>query len=133
MKANIKKDDDGLDNIDDFWDDEDAGNNTASPENDLIEDDNTVGENESRGQGNNDRPRTVLPRVKQGKRPSLFYLDQELPEELLSTPTSRRTRNISKGGGGSGSSRGKKKKKKKKKRTKDPSFFVFVEDRMDFN
>ncbi|KAF9366850.1 hypothetical protein BGX34_003950 [Mortierella sp. NVP85] len=78
MKPNVKKDDDGLDNIDDFWDDDGDG-----------EDDTT-------DQMDDGPELSSLPtRAQQRQRPSLSYLEQELPEELLSTPTSRRTRNFS--------------------------------------
>ncbi|KAF9434640.1 hypothetical protein BGZ76_007677 [Entomortierella beljakovae] len=72
MKANIKKDEDGLDNIDDFWRDDDQSD----------QDDNQDYDDDfSRS------PRASSPH-------RLQYLEQELPEELLSTPTSRRHRNI---------------------------------------
>ncbi|KAF9938033.1 hypothetical protein BGZ67_000603 [Mortierella alpina] len=71
MKANVKKDDDGLDNIDDFWQDDDA-----------VSDDNYEHE---------DDYEETLPSRTQLQQPR-HYVEQELPEELLSTPTSRRAR-----------------------------------------
>jgi hypothetical protein len=90
MKPNVKKDDDGLDNIDDFWDDD--GN----------------GEDDTTDQMDDGPELSSLPtRTQQRQRPSLSYLEQELPEELLSTPTPRRTRDFSiSKGQGSGSDRG---------------------------
>lgn len=92
MKPNVKKDDDGLDNIDDFWDHE-----TKSAT------DNDDG-------GDDSRSLSPPPRTQQRQRASLGYLEQELPEDLLSTPTPRRTRNLSmsKELGSSGSGRGNK-------------------------
>lgn len=99
MKPNIRKDDDGLDNIDDFWDDESGGATEIDDDrDDEIED-------------NDSRPLSSSPsRTQQRQEPSLSYLEQELPEELLSTPTPRRTRNLSmsKELGSSGSGRGNK-------------------------
>ncbi|KAF9203553.1 hypothetical protein BGZ49_006288 [Haplosporangium sp. Z 27] len=74
MKANIKKDADGLDNIDDFWDDDDEAD----------KDDNQYQDH------NDDRRRSR----RMTSPPQRQYLEQELPEELLSTPTSRRLRNV---------------------------------------
>ncbi|KAF9954122.1 hypothetical protein BGZ70_010670 [Mortierella alpina] len=83
MKANVKKDDDGLDNIDDFWQDDDA-----------VSDDNY---------GHEDDYEDMQPSRTQLQQPR-HYVEQELPEELLSTPTSRRARIVpmSRGSGSSG-------------------------------
>ncbi|KAG0083481.1 hypothetical protein BGZ92_010746 [Podila epicladia] len=70
MKANVKKDEDGLDNIDDFWADEDEEENV-----DELEDES------EHGDGNQSEDRST-------------YYDQDLPEELLATPTSRRSRAV---------------------------------------
>ncbi|KAG9326475.1 hypothetical protein KVV02_001654 [Mortierella alpina] len=82
MKANVKKDDDGLDNIDDFWQDDDA-----------VSDDNYEHE---------DDYEETLPSRTQPR----HYVEQELPEELLSTPTSRRTRIVPMSRGAGSSSAG---------------------------
>lgn len=73
MKANVKKDDDGLDNIDDFWADED--------ENVDEEVEDYEQENSEHEDGNQSEDRST-------------YYDQDLPEELLATPTSRRSRAV---------------------------------------
>ncbi|KAF9572335.1 hypothetical protein EC968_009988 [Mortierella alpina] len=85
MKANVKKDDDGLDNIDDFWQDDDA-----------ISDDNYGHEDDYE---DTERSRTQL-------QPPRHYVEQELPEELLSTPTSRRARIVPMSRGSGSSSAG---------------------------
>ncbi|KAF9941475.1 hypothetical protein BGZ65_003145, partial [Modicella reniformis] len=91
MKPNVIKDDDGLDNIDDFWDDGNSNSNALGRD-DLQVKDNDGGQNNvDDGSGSQ---LLSSPRV-QRQRQSLSYLEQELPAELLSTPTSRRTRNIS--------------------------------------
>ncbi|KAF9019126.1 hypothetical protein BGZ52_003717 [Haplosporangium bisporale] len=73
MKANVKKDEDGLDNIDDFWADED--------ENVDEEVEDYGQENSEHDDGNQSEDRST-------------YYDQDLPEELLATPTSRRSRAV---------------------------------------
>ncbi|KAF9995629.1 hypothetical protein BGZ79_010687 [Entomortierella chlamydospora] len=75
MKANIKKDEDGLDNIDDFWNDD---------EHDEQPDQNN---NQDYDEFQQHSRRMSSPHQRQ-------YFEQELPEELLSTPTSRRLRNV---------------------------------------
>ncbi|KAF9278277.1 hypothetical protein BGZ68_008668 [Mortierella alpina] len=88
MKANVKKDDDGLDNIDDFWqDDDDDG---------AVSDDNYQNEDDYE---DSQPSRTQLQQPR-------HYVEQELPEELLSTPTSRRARIVPMARGSSSSSAG---------------------------
>ncbi|KAF9315451.1 hypothetical protein BG003_002998 [Podila horticola] len=70
MKANVKKDEDGLDNIDDFWADEDENGDENVDE---LEDEQEHSEHDD-GDQSEDRS---------------TYYDQDLPEELLATPTSR--------------------------------------------
>ncbi|KAF9932502.1 hypothetical protein FBU30_008075 [Linnemannia zychae] len=84
MKANVKKDADGLDNIDDFWNDED--NNDTTENNFNNSQDDISGEDDDTSQ-----PSTLL------RSDPRRYLEQEASEELLLTPTSRRYRGISKG------------------------------------
>ncbi|KAI7826179.1 Mif2/CENP-C like-domain-containing protein [Gamsiella multidivaricata] len=93
MKPNIKKDPNGLDNIDDFWDD---GNDDPEPAEDGY--DGHLEENYLAD------PQQISPPPSRSQR----YMEQELPAELLSTPTSRRARNISmsKGSGPSTHARG---------------------------
>ncbi|KAF9138405.1 hypothetical protein BG015_002394 [Linnemannia schmuckeri] len=91
MKTNVKKDADGLDNIDDFWDD-DNDNSTA--------DNNQIGtqdadQDEFSGEDDFDEEVHPLPFVQ--KSDPRRYLEQEAPEELLLTPTSRRSRGGSRG------------------------------------
>lgn len=73
MKTNVKKDEDGLDNIDDFWADEDE-----NVDEEVEEDEQENSEHEDANQS--------------GDRST--YYDQDLPEELLATPTSRRSRAV---------------------------------------
>lgn len=75
MKANVKKDEDGLDNIDDFWADEDENGDENVDE---LEDEQEHSEHDD-GDLSEDRS---------------TYYDQDLPEELLATPTSRRSRAV---------------------------------------
>ncbi|KAI1309161.1 hypothetical protein EDD11_004123 [Mortierella claussenii] len=97
MKANIKKDADGLDNIDDFWNDgnDDSvryDSNTQYPndsDQEEREDDNDAADNSGY-----DASRQMSPATRQQKQMQQQYLEMELPEELLSTPTSRRSRNV---------------------------------------
>ncbi|KAG0202887.1 hypothetical protein BGX28_004732 [Mortierella sp. GBA30] len=92
MKANVRKDDDGLDNIDDFWQDEEAFDDNDRGDYDQEDD-----------QGHSRESGTLIQQPR-------HYVEQELPEELLSTPTSRRARTVpmSRGSGSSstGSARG---------------------------
>ncbi|KAF9180586.1 hypothetical protein BGZ51_006090 [Haplosporangium sp. Z 767] len=78
MKSNILKDADGLDNIDDFWQDEEE-----QPTNNQQYDD--VSDNDRH---DDDQDVQYTP-----PRHS-YYTEQELPEELLSTPTSRKSRAV---------------------------------------
>src|SRR5690554_3487269 len=78
MKSNILKDADGLDNIDDFWEDEEE-----QPTNDR-QNDGFSGDDHH----HDDRDAQHTP-----PRQS-YYTEQELPEELLSTPTSRKSRAV---------------------------------------
>ncbi|KAF9581082.1 hypothetical protein BGW38_002027 [Lunasporangiospora selenospora] len=87
MKANIKKDADGLDNIDDFWDD---GNDETRK---------SLGGSSRRRPPSSTPPpfenrlRETSPRSEERREMHRqLYYGQELPEELLTTPTSRRTR-----------------------------------------
>ncbi|KAG0278116.1 hypothetical protein BGZ96_002540 [Linnemannia gamsii] len=89
MKANVKKDADGLDNIDDFWDDED---NESASDNDQY---GTHGAEQDDFSGDDGGEVHPSPSV-QNSDPRR-YLEQEAPEELLLTPTSRRSRGGSKG------------------------------------
>ncbi|KAF9116650.1 hypothetical protein BGX27_000569 [Mortierella sp. AM989] len=84
MKANIKKDADGLDNIDDFWKDDDQSDQ----------------DNNQNYDGDRSPPQRM------SSPPQRQYLEQELPEELLSTPTSRRLRNVPISRGSASSSMG---------------------------
>ncbi|KAG0025480.1 hypothetical protein BGZ81_007116 [Podila clonocystis] len=77
MKANVKKDEDGLDNIDDFWADEDEVEDKDMGE-DVNEDEEEQANSEHEDDQSEDRS----------------YYDQDLPEELLATPTSRRSRAV---------------------------------------
>ncbi|KAG0296106.1 hypothetical protein BGZ98_001108, partial [Dissophora globulifera] len=82
MKDNIKKDADGLDNIDDFWDDDgndDDGSNQAG-----------YGASDQDEYDDDEQELSPLSRAPPGRQ----YFEQELPQELLSTPTSRRSRNV---------------------------------------
>lgn len=83
MKANVKKDEDGLDNIDDFWadEDEDEDENVDQLEDENIDQLEDEQENSEHGDGNHSEDRST-------------YYDQDLPEELLATPTSRRSRAV---------------------------------------
>lgn len=90
MKANVKKDADGLDNIDDFWDDED---NDGATDNDQYE----THDAEQDDFSGNDEEEEVHPSPSVRKPDPRRYLEQEAPEELLLTPTSRRSRGGSKG------------------------------------
>ena len=83
MKANIKKDADGLDNIDDFWDDDNGGDQSNNEPNDQEEYDD-----------NDDGARDMSPPAQQRQQQAQGYMEQELLQELLSTPTSRRSRNV---------------------------------------
>jgi hypothetical protein len=88
MKANIKKDADGLDNIDDFWEDENNDSAADSDQSHDAEQDDLSGEDEEE---------EVHPSPSVRKSDPRRYLEQEAPEELLLTPTSRRSRGGSKG------------------------------------
>ncbi|KAF9908363.1 hypothetical protein EC991_009915 [Linnemannia zychae] len=93
MKANVKKDADGLDNIDDFWDDSDDGGAADSNQNgtqDYTQDEYSGDEEEQEEQRVHPSPSVRRPDPR-------LYLQQEAPEELLLTPTSRRSRGASKG------------------------------------
>ncbi|KAI8603608.1 hypothetical protein EDD21DRAFT_441864 [Dissophora ornata] len=83
MKANIKKDADGLDNIDDFWDDDNDGNQPNNEPSDQEE-----------YSDNDDGAREMSPQTRRRQQQAHGYVEQELPQELLSTPTSRRSRNV---------------------------------------
>ncbi|KAF9090656.1 hypothetical protein BGX23_005829 [Mortierella sp. AD031] len=85
MKANVKKDADGLDNIDDFWDDEDNNSAADNIQNDAhdTEQDDFSGEDEP------------LASPSARKSDPRRYMEQEASHELLSTPTSRKSRGIS--------------------------------------
>ncbi|KAF9359881.1 hypothetical protein BGX26_011171 [Mortierella sp. AD094] len=87
MKANIKKDEDGLDNIDDFWNDDEQD---EQPDQNDNQDYNEIRRHSRR----------------MSSPPQRQYLEQELPEELLSTPTSRRLRNVPMSRGSASSSMG---------------------------
>lgn len=91
MKSNVKKDADGLDNIDDFWkddDDNDAAVNSQNITQDAEQDDFS---------GEDDFEDEVHPSPSVRKSAPRRYLEQEAPEELLLTPTSRRSRAGSRG------------------------------------
>ncbi|KAF8938625.1 hypothetical protein BGZ47_008481 [Haplosporangium gracile] len=91
MKTNVKKDADGLDNIDDFWDDDDDNSGT---------DNNQIGTQDAEQDefsGENDFEEEVHPLPSVRKSDPRRYLEQEAPEELLLTPTSRRSRGGSRG------------------------------------
>ncbi|KAG0260052.1 hypothetical protein BG011_002161 [Mortierella polycephala] len=94
MKSNILKDADGLDNIDDFWEDEEE-----QPTNDQQNDGFSGDDHYHDDQDAQHTP----PRQS-------YYTEQELPEELLSTPTSRKSRAVPLSRGstssGGGSARG---------------------------
>ncbi|KAF9126878.1 hypothetical protein BGW39_006280 [Mortierella sp. 14UC] len=94
MKANVKKDADGLDNIDDFWDDSDdngAADNNQDGTQDYEQDDYSGEEYEEQEE------QEVHPSPPARRSDPRLYLQQEAPEELLLTPTSRRSRGASKG------------------------------------
>ncbi|KAG0278925.1 hypothetical protein BGZ95_002770 [Linnemannia exigua] len=91
MKANVKKDADGLDNIDDFWNDSDDNSATDNNTQDYAQEDFS-GEDY---QDEEREERHASPPTRRSD-PHL-YLQQEAPEELLLTPTSRRSRGASKG------------------------------------
>lgn len=91
MKSNVKKDADGLDNIDDFWDDDDDNDAAVNSQN-MIQD--TEQDDFS---GEDDFEDEVHPSPSVRKSDPRRYLEQEAPEELLLTPTSRRSRGGSRG------------------------------------
>ncbi|KAF9899510.1 hypothetical protein BX616_003007 [Lobosporangium transversale] len=97
MKANVKKDADGLDNIDDFWsDDKDDNVHNGSQYQGI----NMMNKNGNGGSSHDNEdfstwlglpsPSTQRQR-RQQEQHQQHYLEQDLPEELLSTPTSRRS------------------------------------------
>ncbi|KAK3846359.1 MAG: hypothetical protein J3R72DRAFT_520163 [Linnemannia gamsii] len=94
MKANVKKDADGLDNIDDFWDDSDDNGATDNNKNGTQDYAQEAFSGEDY-QDEEEEERHPLPPTRRSD-PRL-YLQQEAPEELLLTPTSRRSRGSSKG------------------------------------
>ncbi|KAG9064593.1 hypothetical protein KI688_002851 [Linnemannia hyalina] len=91
MKSNVKKDADGLDNIDDFWDDDDDNGPAVNSQNMTqdAEQDDFSGEDDFEDEVHSS------PSVR--KSDPRRYLEQEAPEELLLTPTSRRSRGGARG------------------------------------
>ncbi|KAG0042616.1 hypothetical protein BGZ83_000247, partial [Gryganskiella cystojenkinii] len=113
MKENIKKDADGLDNIDDFWDDDpaerrrtltfggDSGTNGRNESDDDEDDDNYAHSgshlsNVRQALGNGRHAANDLT-------PRREFLNQEASDALLSTPTSRRALHMPLSRGSSGS------------------------------
>jgi len=93
MKENVKKDDDGLDNFDDFWDEGAEERRRTMVFGDTASEDELDGEEYHVGTPSS-RQRKSLARGS-ASTPARAFLEQELPSELLSTPTSRRGRNAS--------------------------------------
>ncbi|GJJ74937.1 hypothetical protein EMPS_07295 [Entomortierella parvispora] len=92
MKENVKKDADGLDNFDDFWDEGAEERRRTMVFGDTASEEDDLGGEEYYVSTPTSRQSKSLARGT-ASTPARAFLEQELPSELLSTPTSRRGKN----------------------------------------